>query len=785
MRQRWRQAGNAGLGAPLLWCALGAACGILAADGSPLWFVLLLPCFLAFAGNGRPGWFCSLGVVACALLFWSLHDLRLRRIAHFPLGPALEQTGYLEISGSGWVDGEPEATGEETARTILRLESCRIAGTDIPLPYPARVVCRIRHARSDEIAYGSALRFTGRLTALRPARSPGAFDPSVYYFRSADAVGELAIRPGDRLDADGPNRGHPLRRAAIRSREWMETALLHGVSEERRDLAGVVLTMSLGAREESPEQIEEFFRLSGTMHLFAVSGLHVGVVALLLWFGTKWAGLSRRHAVLLIIPAVLFYALLTGLRPSSFRAAVMLSVVLLGFALRRKSSPANGIGLAGLVLLAGNTQPLFLPGFQLSFCVVLFITQLARPLATWLHRPFSIDPFLPRRRVPRWRNWSDQAVRYLAAGLAVSLASWLGSAGLMNAHFQAVAPAGLIANVIMVPLAGLVVITAGIAVTFFALRLSFITAILNGLNLVSVASLAALAHFFAGLPGAHFHTGGGSEPALSSADLVLEVMGVGGESAILARDDNRVWMIDSGGERTFRSQVLPLLREQGINRIDAIVLSHGDSGHIGAAPYLVAHLSPALLLESDYPNRSRIYPRIDGEARQRGIRRLRIEAGDRLRWDEDTVWEVVFPGETRPPTGLADDRCLVLRLRRGPWRILLTGDTGFLVEKDLLRSGRDLRADVWIRGQHATAASGSGELLERIRPRVVITSHDDFPPQERLEPAWIRRIEDSGARLIRLDEAGSVRVEIGDDELRVKPFLPEAGDAEILKVGND
>src|SRR5204862_3568531 len=118
-------------------------------------------------------------------------------------------------------------------------------------------------------------------------------------------------------------------RAAQKSRAWMRNALSRGLddSPEVQDfLSGIVL----GLRHQTPEDIEEPFQQTGTLHLFAVAGLHVGIVAALLWMLAMVARLSRKWAAALIIPLLLFYAAITGLHVSSIRAAVMSSILLGG-----------------------------------------------------------------------------------------------------------------------------------------------------------------------------------------------------------------------------------------------------------------------------------------------------------------------------------------------------------------------------------------------------------------------------------------------------------------------
>src|SRR5439155_1680649 len=137
---------------------------------------------------------------------------------------------------------------------------------------------------------------------------------------------------------------------------------------------------------QAPEDIEEPFQQTGTLHLFAVAGLHVGIVAALLWMLAMVARLSRKWAAALIIPLLLFYAAVTGLHVSSVRAAVMSSVLLGGLFFERKVFVLNSLAAAAFFLLCWNTNELFSTGFQLSFAVVGAIILFADPFAGFWHR---------------------------------------------------------------------------------------------------------------------------------------------------------------------------------------------------------------------------------------------------------------------------------------------------------------------------------------------------------------------------------------------------------------
>src|SRR6202040_1734161 len=197
--------------------------------------------------------------------------------------------------------------------------------------------------------------------------------------------------------------GNPILRAAQKSRAWMQTAICRGLDdspEVQNFLSGIVL----GLRHQTTEDIEEPFQQTGTLHLFAVAGLHVGIVARLLWMLATVGQLSRKWAAGLIIPLLLFYAAITGLHVSSVRAAVMSSILLGGLFFDRKVLALNSLAAAAFFLLSWDTNEFFSAGFQLSFAVVGGIILLADPLCGWLRPIAAPDPFLPRRLVSRLRR---------------------------------------------------------------------------------------------------------------------------------------------------------------------------------------------------------------------------------------------------------------------------------------------------------------------------------------------------------------------------------------------
>ena len=704
--------------------------------------------------------------------FAGFHQQRLSSIAAFPLAGELRKGNAIEIRGSGWIADRVDA-GEGSASTKLQIKSIRLNEVEVACDH--RVPVWIDQRRTD-LHYGQRLEFSGLLRPLEGAPAPGGFDPASFYFRESGSLARLEIREGDELNLTAGSEGSKLVAKAQRLRDHLEAGLFAGVSTDQTPYAKLIAAMSLGARENTPEDLEESFRRSGTMHLFAVSGLHVGVIAGLFFGSLLLCRVPRRTAVLIVIPLVLFYAVLTGLRPSAIRAALMLSVVLASFAVKEKPNLLNSLALAALLILGFDTQQLFLPGFQLSFAVLLFIALFAAPLQNCMSVPLLTDPFIPKTLRGPVRRMKDRFVTGLAMALAVSLVSWLGSLGLLVWHFQSFAPVGVLANVFMVPLASLVVSLAAVSLASFSLHAVWLSGWINQVNIGLTLLLTTLAQFFGSLPGAYQNSGDFSKRIPPASDvLTLDVMSERGGSAMLLTfpetDSARrsLWMIDPGGSETYRRQMLPLLRSRGINNLDALLLTQGDIEHIGETSTVLSQFQPGILFESSLPNRSPAYPEIDQIADALPVQRIFLEQGQRMRPHPNATIRVLAPDPVRSGR-LADDRALVLKLQYGDMRILMTSDAGFETEKQLLESDIDLQSEIWIRGQHVESPSGLPAFVEAVSPQLVISTSSEFPATQVIPASLRTMLADSEVPLLELDRTGVVSLSIRPALVEVAPF---------------
>jgi competence protein ComEC len=747
---------------PFLGLALAAAAGIGLGDlvhlsGEAILLIAIALSLLAVIGFLCPNAAATYVFVFCSFLL--LHNLRTTATPGLSLASRLGDRPRI-IAATGAVVSEPKAAGNGIVSFLLRLTSVELEGRTEPTV--ATILIRWRGIPS----FGDELRLFGMVSPIALPRNPGEFDMRSYLARR-DVRRVLFVgypEDGTLLRSGG---GNPILRLAQRSRQWIQFNLCRGL-DDSPEVKDFISGITLGLRHQTPEDIEEPFQQTGTLHLFAVAGLHVGIVAKLLWILMRAAGLSRRWAAVVIIPLVLFYSAVTGLHVSSVRAAVMSSVFLGGFVFDRKVFSMNSLAAAAVLLMSWNTNELFATGFQLSFAVVAAIVLLGDPIARFFRRCTAPDPFLPRKLLPLSRRLADPLLLQLGQGASVSIAAWVGSLGLLFWYFHLVTPVSLVANLVVVPIAFFILAVALVSILSAPL-LPWISVVFNNANWFLANAVIAIVHLFAKLPEGHHYLP--HPPGLGTATARITVLDLGAGAAVHLQTHNADWLFDCGSQRAYDRVVREYLHSAGVNRVGSLVLSHGDSQHIGGAARLISEMRPALLIDNPAPDRSSIHKRLRRIFEQARLRVSHPAKGENLRIGPDLDCAVLYPPRSFS-SPLGDDQALVLQLqfRDGP-RVLLMSDSGLTTENALLGSAADLQSDILIKGQHHSGKSGSPEFLNAVRPRLVVATSRDFPQHERVDDRWAGELRNHGIKLFRQSDSGAVEISFRDGAWEARAYV--------------
>jgi ComEC/Rec2-related protein len=767
---------------PLMVLAVMAAAGILAAETilstAAAWCLAPAVLMLGVAlYSGRSGL-----LPPCAVLVFAfIHSTRTAETFGHPLRVALQKADTplpATIRGSLLPDFDTTADGR--AHALCTTQQIEIPQTGLVSEQQA--VLLVRLPQGARFPGAGVFELRGEIYLPRASSNPGAFDAQEYALR----MGRVARFEAETLRRVADNNEAlwcAFLETAEHCRRWIGARLTQDL-EDDPETAAVIRAMALGVSAEADEEIEDAFRNSGTLHVFAVSGLHVallGVIALAL---LRQIGLRRGFSLWLMIGIVFAYAFITGWRPSAARAALMVAIFMGAPALDRESSLQNSLGAAALALLAADTHQLFMPGFQLSF-VVLWLSVIGSvPLLERL-MPFTrLDPFLPPQLASFRQRASSQLRHWLAANVSVSTAAWLGSLPFILGHFQSVTPVAVIANCVLVPLSFLCLGATCLSLCASVMHLTGVQIILNNANWALAKAMIACAAWFADLPGANFHFQ--PNAPRNEAPAVWRVLELPhGAAANHLRIADAHWLLDTGDETGFRRVLRPYLRSSGVNSIAGVFLSHNDADHVGAIEKVVEVFgTPRLFTSTQEPGGSdsslSTLRRVMDSPHSAMLRKLRVD--EQVLLSDDPVFKItaqlLHPSQ-EIQNARGDDRAMVLMMHLGPWRVLWVSDAGWLAEKTLVNSAADLRCDVLIRSQHEHDLAPTTEFLLRSQPQLIICGSDARQPEVKMPESLPQHAKTHHIPLLDTWSDGSVEMRFQKHELHVIP----AGKAEkiILK----
>ncbi|MFN2382771.1 MAG: ComEC/Rec2 family competence protein [Gemmatimonadota bacterium] len=558
-------------------------------------------------------------------------------------------------------------------------------------------------------------------------------------------------------------------------------------------LAPLVAALLLGDRGELDPALNDAFATTGTIHILSVSGLHVGFLAGLLSFCLGLAGAAPRQRAVAAIAILAGYTALTGASAPVVRSAIMCGGVLWAAAGERRTSLWQVWGAAAVALLAWRPLDLFDLGFILSFGALAGLLAATAPLEELLGAAQRRDASLPAL-----------AWRAIAANGVATVASTLATLPIQAAAFGWIAPVGLLANPVAVPVSAAGLPLAWLALTADALGVGVLSGpltraaavALGGLGAV-VADLGTRAGVWVPGPGgwllgavllgtgavalARHRPGRGCGVAAAGLALVLAArpadpprwevvwLDVGqGDAIVIHFPDGAAWLVDAGPADDWgdagRRVILPYLRRRGVGELERLVTTHPHLDHVGGAASVVRGVRVRRWASGGFVDDSPAYLDLLAARGPAGAPTVeRLAAGDRLRQGNVAI-DILHPAPgwiAADPYGSRisiNDGSVIMLLSRGPCRLLLTGDAGAPVERALVVALRDsLRAGLLHAGHHGSRHGTTRAFLARVQPAQAIASAGRANRHGHPHAETIARLEDAGARLWRTDRLGSIR----------------------------
>ena len=631
---------------------------------------------------------------------------------------------------------------------------------------------------------GERWRFAVRLRRPHGGANPHGFDYEAWLLeRGIRATGY--VRMPSRRGAD--ERAVPERLAALvpRPRYWIEG--LREAARERirgalpeRPYAGILIALAIGDQNAIDPGQWQLFARTGVSHLMSISGLHVTMVAGLLAMLVSW-GWRRSEALSLALPAqkaaalagflaAFAYCLISGFAVPAQRTLYMVGVVAVALWFGRATSASRVLAAALFIVLALDPWAVLSPGFWLSFAAVAVIFFVATGRTAKAH--------------------------WLAQWGRVQWAVTAGLAPLLLVLFQQVSLVSPVANALAIPLVSFVITPLALAgaVLPFDWPLALGNAILELL-------MAAL-EWLAALPSAVWHHHAPlawtvplalagiawmllprgvparwlgvplvlplfavSPPSPGPGELWITVLDVGQGLAVLARTEKHALLYDAGPAFNAFSDsgsrvILPYLRGEGIDSLDALVVSHDDRDHSGGARSVLEGMPVGLLWSSLSPDHALLAA---------PAWRAPCVAGRKWFWD-GVSFEFLHPHAEALSSRAtrANNRSCVLRIESPAGRVLLTGDIERAAERELLlRVPALLPAEALLVPHHGSGSSSMPEFVKHVAPlhAVFAVGHRNrfgHPREDVLE-----RYREAGSGLLRTDTGGAIQLRFAPGNLRV------------------
>jgi len=269
--------------------------------------------------------------------------------------------------------------------------------------------------------------------------NPGQFNLKKYLVRRGVFVGAFVKSRGG-IERLGRSDLTTLASVKNRLRTIAAEALFGETSPDDQSNA-MLGALLLGERRLDPA-IYEAFRETGLAHLICLSGLHMGILGMFVWWVSRLAGLTKRPGAVVCIIVIVLYALIVPARAPTLRAAVICWFFCLSVLVRRKHNPLNALSLSAIVLLTLRPMDLFSAGWQLSYTAVLGIILLRERISNWLFEK-TIDKICalePKENEGLFGRFCKAVPTSAVELFSVGVAAWLGVAGVLLYHFGMITP---------------------------------------------------------------------------------------------------------------------------------------------------------------------------------------------------------------------------------------------------------------------------------------------------------------------------------------------------------
>lgn len=694
---------------------------------------------------------------------------------------------HQKVALIGTVCEEPVLKGDKINYT-LQVEEEKLQGP-YKEPLQGKVLVTVNKP-SLRYAYGDRLEVEGTPEIPDESGNPGEFSYKKYLEQQGI---QLVLNKWQEtgIEKIGTGRINPFVNFCLKIKNILRTILYKTIPQA---YAGIMEGILFGTMGNIDPQAKDDFAVSGVIHIFSVSGYHVGILVLVFSGLAEYTGLKQFGRTLLILAITLFYAVMTGATPPVMRATLMAWIMLLSKYTEQDCDWVTSLCATALLLLLYHPFSLYNAGFQLSF------------VATW--GLFYLIPVIHKILPP---------TVFLRDALSVTMAAQIAVLPITSYYFNYFSLVSIPANLLIVPLISIIMLLGGIALFGGLIWLPF-----AGIVHVSAGFLIEfiirIAHALAGLPFATLDVRQPSLPQIAlfytglfalvelvqkeklrlklrrfwflykrsivTAVMVLSAafiwvslfftsedrfevvfLSIGqGDCALIRSPGGKHILIDTGGAYKGSNGaavfdpgekiLLPYLIREGIDEIDLMILTHPHLDHYGGAEALIGKIKVEQIMTglefTEDPDAARVLEGFIDE----GSEIQEIQGGETIVFDETIVLEMLNTASAKRTN--VNDESLVTRVGYGAFHLMFTGDAETVVLDELAPGLKGVEADVIKVPHHGSANAWSDAFYDAVKPDVAVISvgaHNNFghPAREILN-----NLNQKGITILRTDQQGAI-----------------------------
>lgn len=767
------------IGKPALLSAIIVAAVFASLDASNYAFALLLPIIVINHFVKRNVQWIIFISIAIAIIS---HEI------------LLEQEPITQINPANFACGIVESTQQKSSGLAI-IVNVKNELNENNIASFANYRVRITEKRSllEMPSPGDSLCYEASWYPITPPTVEGAFDTKSWLkSQSLSAYGKF-------LHWTIYSKNWTFERSFCEFRKWISERFSKYLDKAE---TGLLLGLLAGDRSGIPDALRSDFQRSGLVHVLAISGFHVVLLAGMLMIFLKATGLPHRIVRLLAIALLLLYVPVTGGSPAVRRAVLMFSVPQIGALFERDTNTLNSLGVALLLIMLFEPDVIWNPGFQLSVAATLGILM-----------SNSINPLnkLPDE-LSKNKLWSS-IQHFIFEPTYITLCATLFTAPFLIHHFKTLSPFAWLGNIVVVPAismgmqAGLFALISPIdffrenfcyAARFFLRLASLLTRILSdspqasitvgpfsppillicGFVIVTLPLINKnkIVKIFIAISALIFATtfaiSGFSKAITPSWSLSTIDVGQGDSHLITTPSGNHI-LVDAGDnarQDSGKDIIIPYLHSIGVSHLDALIITHADQDHFGGAMSIIKTFPVKELWITDC---AMVEPKdnwlqIITEAYGKNIKIRDVAKG--FMYKENLFEIKVLHPDTRRCVDV-NTQSITFRAKGLGHSVILTGDLTVAGEKDIAKTDVFLKSDVLKLGHHGSKTSSSKDFLNKVSPKLAIISSGRKNRFRHPSKQIIARLDSLKIPYLNTAQKGSIKIEFTSDTLLVNSMI--------------